>query len=245
MDSINQQTGRTRVQSYTAGKPAIWLAITVAVSLHLLLLLLPLASKNPNTQSGARQIDLQLVTYKPEQSVAQAPALTQPPAMEIAPPVSEPESESTSLATALEPAASPQVEQPAPIKRDLQSMTAAEKSILTHTILSSQFITEESSADQLFGKQLESPDDEISANSRAMGFRIPQRSNLISMLNQPMPALPFEYSPGLVHFAYDPGVRGDLQRFWDVITPEFGWRTNNGTEFKCAWILVIAACGWN
>jgi len=64
------------------------------------------------------------------------------------------------------------------------------------------------------------------------------------MLEQPLPDMPFAYTPGLVNFDYDPGVKGDLQRFWDVITPEFGWRTNNGTEFKCVWVLVIAACGW-
>ena len=64
------------------------------------------------------------------------------------------------------------------------------------------------------------------------------------MLDQPMPDLPFAYTRGLVKFAYDPGLKGDLQRFWDVITPEFGWRTKNGTEFRCIWVLIIGGCGW-
>ena len=67
---------------------------------------------------------------------------------------------------------------------------------------------------------------------------------MLTMLNRPMQDLPFEYTPGLVHFAYVPGVRGDLQRFWDVITPEFGWRTNNGTEVRCKLLLVVIGCGW-
>jgi hypothetical protein len=67
---------------------------------------------------------------------------------------------------------------------------------------------------------------------------------MIAMLDQPMQKVPFAYTPGLVKFAYAPGVKGDLQRFWDVITPEFGWRTKNGTEFRCVWVLIIGGCGW-
>ena len=36
----------------------------------------------------------------------------------------------------------------------------------------------------------------------------------------------------------------DLQRFWDKLTPEFGWRTKNRTKVQCRWVLVIVACGW-
>ena len=75
-------------------------------------------------------------------------------------------------------------------------------------------------------------------------FQFPEQENMITMLNQPMPELPFAYKAGLVNFAYDPGIKGDLQRFWDVITPEFGWRTKHGTEVRCIWILVIGGCGW-
>jgi hypothetical protein len=64
------------------------------------------------------------------------------------------------------------------------------------------------------------------------------------MLDQPLPDVPFAYTPDLVYFAYEPGVKGDLQRFWDIITPEFGWRTKYGTEVKCGLLLVIIACGW-
>jgi len=67
---------------------------------------------------------------------------------------------------------------------------------------------------------------------------------MIDMLDQPMPDVPFAYTPGLIYFAYDPGLKGDIQRFWDVITPEFGWRTKYGTEVRCKLILVIVGCGW-
>jgi hypothetical protein len=118
-------------------------------------------------------------------------------------------------------------------------MNTAERTRLTHTILSSQFITEESAADQLFG-----PAIARYAIETRKDFHYPGKANLVTMLDQPMQELPFEYTPGLIHFAYAPGVKGDLQRFWDVITPEFGMITDHGTEIRCIWALIIAACGW-
>lgn len=118
-------------------------------------------------------------------------------------------------------------------------MSEAEKKVLTSTILARQYITEESAADRLFGKPLVKDSSDVQKE-----FHYPPRPNLREMLDQPLPDVPFAYTPGLVHFAYDPGAKGDLQRFWDVITPEFGWRTRYGTEVKCALILVIVGCAW-
>ena len=118
-------------------------------------------------------------------------------------------------------------------------MTPVEKTRLAHTILSSQFITDESASDQLFG-----PASARYSIQPRTDFHYPEKANLVAMLDQPMQNLPFEYRPGLIHFAYAPGVKGDLQRFWDVITPEFGMITDHGTEIRCVWVLVIAACGW-
>jgi len=110
---------------------------------------------------------------------------------------------------------------------------------MTNTILARQFITEESVTDQIFGKQSQQKHTELIKE-----FHYPVRPDMLVMLKRPMQELPFAYTPGLINFAYEPGVKGDLQRFWDVITPEFGWITDNGTEFKCKWLLVIAGCGW-
>ena len=124
-------------------------------------------------------------------------------------------------------------------KRDLDNMSDLEKVQLMDTILARQYISEESAADQLFGKLPVQDSTEIRKE-----FHYPTGPNMIAMLDQPMPDVPFAYTAGLINFAYDPGVKGDLQRFWDVITPEFGWRTKYGTEVKCIMILVIIGCGW-
>ena len=118
-------------------------------------------------------------------------------------------------------------------------MSEPEKRLLTSTILARQFITEESATDQLFGKPLQQPGTELYKE-----FHYPLRPDLLTMLDKPIPDVPFDYTPGLVYFAYDPGVKGDLQRFWDVITPEFGWRTKYGTEVRCVLVLVLVGCGW-
>ncbi len=125
------------------------------------------------------------------------------------------------------------------LQPDLNTMSKIERRQLTNTILARQFFTEESAVDQLFGKPLPQHNTEIQKE-----FHYPLRQNMISMLDQPMPEVPFGYTPDLVYFAYEPGVKGDLQRFWDVITPEFGWRTKYGTEVKCILLLVIVGCGW-
>ena len=164
------------------------------------------------------------------------------PAQEIAPALSDQTTEPVSLAKAASQTVLP-TSHAAPltsIKRDLESMNTEQRTRLTHSILSSQFITEDSATDLLFGKPIADVQKEFTHQE----FHFPQRPNLVKILDQPMQELPFDYTPGLVYFAYDPGIKGDLQRFWDVITPEFGWTSKYGTEVKCIWVLVIAACGW-
>ena len=125
------------------------------------------------------------------------------------------------------------------LQPDLETMNNIERRQLTNTILTRQFFTEESAVDQLFGKPLPQHNTEIQKE-----FHYTLRQNMISRLDQPLPEVPFAYVSDLVYFAYEPGVKGDLQRFWDVITPEFGWRTKYGTEVKCVLVLVIIGCGW-
>jgi len=236
-----QNRRQTRVQIRTGERTGIWLALAVALGLHTVILLLPIASQKPPTENDRAQIELQLTTFTPSLPAPQVPA--QPP--ETIPPVSLPDPSPEPPIAIVE--AQAKVDSPvlsaSPQTRDLEhdpeNMSEQAKSRLTNSILTRQFISEESEADKLFGKPLVQFSSEPQKE-----YHYPFRQSMISMLNQPMPEIPFAYTPGLIRFAYDPGVKGDLQRFWDVITPEFGWRTKNGTEFKCIWVLIIGGCGW-
>jgi len=220
----------------------IWLAYLIALGLHSLILLLPLSGLKTDSSPALARFELRIIKPEPPPA-ARDILLTTPepspsPAFLPTPEVQEisvpPVKTKPEVVVATRPAATL-----VPIERDPELMSAAEKRRLTQTILSSQFITEESAADQLFGKPIAWHDIENQAE-----FHYPQRDNLTTTLSRPMQELPFEYTPGLIYFAYEPGVRGGLQRFWDTITPEFGWITRYGTEVKCKWILIIAGCGW-
>jgi len=222
-----QNQSQSSVQARTGGRTGIWLALAVALALHTIFLFLPIDRQVSDNGKTYSHIEVQLRAPLPQEP---APQPIQEP--EIAPPPPEPVTESME-SIASKPAeitANPLVQEMEPV---------LERVPLTSTILARQFITEKSAVDQIFGRSLEKQDSDIQKE-----FHYPIRQNMLAMLDQPMPELPFAYTPGLVRFSYDPGVKGDLQRFWDVITPEFGWRTKNGTEFKCIWILVIGGCGW-
>lgn len=236
-----QNCRQAQVQIRTENKTGIWLALAVALGLHTVILLLPITSQKPPTENVRAQIELQLTTFTPPLPAAQVPA--QLP--ETIPPVSLNEPSPEPPIAIVE--AQDEVESPvlttSPQARDLEhnpeKMSEPAKSRLTNSILTRQFISEEPEADKLFGRTLEQHSSEPQKE-----YHYPVRQNMIAILDRPMQDLPFAYTPGLVNFAYDPGVKGDLQRFWDVITPEFGWRTKNGTEFKCIWVLIIGGCGW-
>jgi hypothetical protein len=202
-------------------------ALTAALALHALLLALPLNRPSPPKDTGS--IELELTSFPPPPDVkpetANEPASSPEPQPETAERLAE--------TYAPEPP-------PVPAEADPQRPAATQRQRRANTdvILSRQYISEEPVIDRLFGRPLET------AAAPQVGFRIPQRTDMLTMLDRPMQDLPFEYTPGLVHFAYAPGVRGDLQRFLDVITPEFGWRTRNGTEIRCRFMLVALGCGW-
>ncbi len=247
MQILSQKAIRNR-----QGKKArIGLAFVIALGFHALILILPLTGKTPVPENTSAQIEVQLTTFT-------APSLS--PLIETAPPESLPEKvpeevpepeplpdpvdsivETKPEIAPVEPESAPLMPLPqvTQLRRDVDSMTDTERSRLTSTILTRQFITQASKADKIFGKPFE-----LSSTAPQKDFHYPIRPDLFDKLDQPMLELPFEYTPGLVYFAYDPGVKGDLQRFWDVITPEFGWRTKYGTEVKCIWVLVIVGCGW-
>jgi hypothetical protein len=242
--------GRNKQQTGTEKKPGILLAVMLALGLHAVILLLPIGFQTPPAQQSSAQIELQLSTFEtqlPEPPVIESQPET-PPDPPAPDPVPEPVAESGPIVVESIPEPDPE-EQKSPVmtslpppvnpEQALQRMNELDRTGTKNAILMRQFIKEKSAADQLFGKPLPQYNSEPQKE-----FHYPVRPNMITMLDKPLPNLPLDYTPGLIHFAYDPGVKGDLQRFWDVITPEFGWRTKYGTEVKCIWVLVIAACGW-
>ena len=224
------------LQSRIGKKTGIWLSLLIALGLHAIILFLPISRQMPVPADVAAKIELHLTTYSP-------PPRPQPPLQSVPEPLLENIPEPAALVSneplatqRLQLKSTPQVRD---LQHDLENMSEQQKRYLTNSILTRQFISEESAADQLFGKPIAQYNFEP-----VKEFHYPYRQNMMTILDPPEPDLPFEYTPGLIRFAYEPGSRGDLQRFWDVITPEFGWRTKNGTEFKCVWVLIIAACGW-
>ncbi len=219
----------------------IWLALAVALGLHGFIIFLPTSTQMSPVNAIHDQIELQLTRFSPPPPVLQTavPQAETPSPIPMPQPVSESAKDVFETPTEAVPPMSTSSLHARVLERDFETMSESEKNQMTNAILTRQFITEVSAIDQLFGKPLEQNNSEPQKE-----FHYPVRQSLITMLDQPLPQVPFAYTPGLVYFAYDPGVKGDIQRFWDKITPEFGWKTDNGTEFKCVWVLVIAACGW-
>jgi hypothetical protein len=232
------------LQFRTGQSTGIWLATLLALGLHAVFLLLPIARQMPSVENSRNFIELQLTTLTEAEPGSLLPEPPQDPLDQPVtqatpePPLSTPPEQTEIRAQEIEPVPLTPLQAARKNKPDLDEMNEPEKARLTDTILARQYISEESAVDQLFGKPV------VDNNEFREEFHLPTRPSLITMLDQPMPEVPFAYTPGLVYFAYDPGVKGELQRFWDVITPEFGWRTRYGTEVKCIMILVIIGCGW-
>jgi len=229
----------------TAKSTGIWLALAVALGMHAIFLSLPISRQIPINKTDRALIELQLTTvdrHAPDvETRMQKPQTPPEPEAEIAAEPSKRPVEPLAEVATVEPAPAMliPIPQAADLKNVLEDAYEPDERQLTNSILVRQFITEISVTDRLFPDILSQPNSGFQAE-----YHYPVRQSMIAMLDQPMQDLPFAYEPGLVHFAYDPGVKGDLQRFWDVITPEFGWRTKYGTEVKCIWILVIGACAW-
>ena len=246
MHNVENPTIQHPVPESPKSKTSILLALAVALIMHALVLLVPLSSEVQESAPLISMVEIQLTAFAPEQleeivEPEPVPEPTPEPLPEP-PPVPEPAEEPLPipLEDVVENIASARPTPTlTPVNRDVERMSNEQKRQLTHSILSRQFISEPSAAEQVFGKPLPSLQPDPIAE-----FHYPMRENMVTMLDKPMQNLPFEYKEGLVYFAYEPGVKGDLQRFWDDITPEFGWITRYGTEVKCVWILVIAACGW-
>ena len=234
-----QKQANRRASIRTGSKSGIWLALLLALGLHALILVIPASTQSPGITEDGALIEVQLV-----QTVQQVPA---PPEALILPDFSPSvvevdEKPQQQLVETTVDNAPPQAIEITPkndTSNDFDKLSEVQKEHLTRKILTAQFISEESVTEKIFGKQFD-----LQTADPQKDFYYPVRQSMIAMLDQPMPDVPFAFTANLVRFAYAPGVKGDLQRFWDVITPEFGWRTKNGTEIKCIWVLIVGGCGW-
>lgn len=235
-----------RKQSYGG----MWLAITIAVLLHVFLLYLPVIQHQALPPLTTRSVEIQVTRFTPEPTVEnppEPPTETIPTPAKTPPPLAEtpaPQTMQPQDAPLPEPRqTTPPVASTSAMQPEKQtaglSTGPSERQALTSRILSRQYLSEESAADKVFG-----PAIQINSQPANKAFHFPDRDNMITMLDRPVNDLPFAYTPGLVEFSYDPGVKGDMQRFFDKITPEFSWRTKYRTKVKCKWVLVIVACGW-
>jgi len=233
-----QDRKQVPVKIRTGNKTGIWLALMAALCIHIIIVFLPVSRQLTVSEPPGAKLEVQLTTFT---------SPSEPPLPEVKP---EPETEPESIKNVAHVKPEQQPPRPQPpvmaiipqtpgLDNRLETMSELERRELTNSILSRQFITEESVTDEIFGRQVLQQPAEFQKE-----FHYPVRPGMIAMLDQPMQELPFAFTPGLIHFAYDPGAKGDLQRFWDVITPEFGWRTKYGTEVRCIWMLVIVGCGW-
>jgi hypothetical protein len=225
-----QDRKQAPVKIRTGNKTGIWLALLAALSMHIIIVFLPLNRQLTVPEPAGTRIEVQLSTFSSPPEPQQTEMEAEPPVAEVKPEPQPPRPQPPVIASV------PKTED---LNARLETIDQLERRKLTNSILTRQFITEESVTDKIFGREVLQQPSEFQKE-----FHYPVRQSMIAMLDQPMQELPFAYTPGLIHFAYDPGVKGDLQRFWDVITPEFGWRTKYGTEVRCIWMLVIVGCGW-
>jgi hypothetical protein len=72
----------------------------------------------------------------------------------------------------------------------------------------------------------------------------PPPGDVLLALQNRLPELPFGAS-GLDVAFYSSGFRGDLERFGDAITQEFGFKTRYGTKVQCVMMVVLLVCGWD
>ena len=225
----------SRIGAHTRIGPAL----AIALVLHAILLLLPLSRQLPLDGHESIEIQVQLINAgsKPVDRKPVSPATPAEGVIEVkpAPPPMQASVLSGPSTVNLTAIRREQDQLPDRLSPDPKSMLDTDQ--LTHRILASPYISEESVTDQLFGK---APVQDIPDPD----YHRPAQEDMFTVLNAPLPELPFDYAQGLMKFSYEPGAIGKVQRFFDVITPEFGWTTRYGTKVECAWVLVIVACGW-
>jgi len=206
------------VKTWTHNNRSAWLFFALAIVLHVVLIMVPLAQKRVATIAEHHSVKVRLVS----------PAKPKP---EMQPP-----------ATAVEwpEAAVPALEElprlPGPVSPPVKDIVQNLPSPSSKRVLSSQFDFEGSIQPPVFGP----PEQKESARD----FYFRQRPSLETVLNQPSLQLPFEDTRTYLVASYDDGLMGGMERFWDSVSVPFGFTTRNNTRVQCVWVLFIAGCGW-
>jgi hypothetical protein len=165
-----QDSKQLPVKIRTGKKTGIWLALIAALSIHVIIVFLPIGRQLTVSEPPDAQIEIQLTTFS-------SPPEPQPPEMEVEPPLPE-----------IEPAPHPPRPQPPvmasiPKTEDLnarlETIDQLERRKLTNSILTRQFITEESVTDKIFGRQVSQQRSEFQKE-----FHYPVRNIIISLLDK-------------------------------------------------------------
>lgn len=202
----------------------IWPALAITAALHVALLFVTVERDSPAPPEPSQVVDISLVTPAPPEPVVVEPP---PPAPEprvadraVEPPATEPPL----------PNPEPPATEPAPASVDVVDLDQ-----LAPRIKAAPWLDDDT-PESVFG-------DNPAPAEPLPDFRWAERTDMITMLDQPLPALPFA-DPDLVDFAYAPGVMGSMHRGFDKITPEFGWTSKTGFKVRCKLILIVVGCGW-
>jgi len=206
------------METWNRDHRGVGLFLVLSIAVHALLITAPLAKKTFPAVEQQRSVTLRLVTP------AKLSQANPPP--EQAPDWREPDI----------PALEELPPLPEIISSPVQEVVEQVPLSSSKRVLSSQFDYERSIRQPLFGPV------EQKGNSPDFYFR--QRPTLETVLNQPSLQLPFEDTRIYLVDHYEEGVMGGIEKFWDKVTVPFGFTTKNNTRVQCAWVLVIAACGW-
>ena len=207
-------------------------ALGVALAVHAALMLLPFQKQQAHPAKAAGLLKVHLAALPAKAARAEelhldpkplAAAQAPPAAIEPMPPAPR---------AAVPPVAS---------KPEPNRVEGPEPERLRHSILASQFLGGRQEDNASFSLAPRQKNPEVQTE-----FHLPHRASMYEVMMPPLPDLPFAHQPGFVEFSYTaPGFLGELQYFFDVITPEFEFKTKHGTRVKCALILVIAGCAWD
>ena len=199
----------------------LWIFVVVAVLMHLLLLAVPLDRRQ--AESSTHGIDVKLSREPSAQAIpidADVARVAPPTPIPRPQPRPEPEPVTPPVVT----------ETPAPVV-----------SAPAEPAPPSPSITSRLSRYRLEGytevPEMEPP----TAIPRELGSA-PAAPTLAAVLDTTPPELPFA-DPDTPFVFFSTGLEGGVEKAFYKVTKEFGFKVASA-EVKCAWIVVIVACGW-
>ncbi len=218
---------QTPVQARNRSWTTFALALSAALAVHAMLLLIPLVRQTPVAPAEPKSVKVSLTS-----AVAQ-PAVHDPPPPQVDATL-EPETQA--------PPEKPQLAVPQPIESLAEERPASDASLAETMDKKKGSQTRIIGYSSLLAK-LNSMED-IESKKVTTGFQYPVRQNMDTMLNPAPTKFPFA-APQLVIASYDSGVLGGMQRMRDAVIFKAGWTTKNGARMECATLLIIPiGCGW-